>query len=237
MNYDSKPSPVVAAEPGSVRAEPDHVDSGSEAVTQLTLPSSEACGFFTRLQILGQYHQSYLLCQDVDDLVLVDQHAAHERIGFEKLRSSYSEGAVPSQALLFPEVLELDFRSASALEDNRDELERLGFDIEPFGGKSFALKAIPQVLKNRNVGQLVVDVALELEKIGRAGQLQDSIDEILILMSCHGVIRANQALTTVEIKALLQELDQIDFKANCPHGRPVMQRLTLAEVERLFRRQ
>jgi DNA mismatch repair protein MutL len=237
MNYDSKPSPAVAAEPGSVRAEPDHIDSGSEAVTQMTLPSSETCGFFTRLQVLGQYHQSYLLCQDVDDLVLVDQHAAHERIGFEKLRSSYSEGAVPSQALLFPEVLELDFRSASALEDNRDELERLGFDIEPFGGKSFALKAIPQVLKNRNVGQLVVDVALELEKIGRAGQLQDSIDEILILMSCHGVIRANQALTTVEIKALLQELDQIDFKANCPHGRPVMQRLTLAEVERLFRRQ
>ena len=204
---------------------------------QLVLPESEPAGFFSGLKILGQYHQSYLLCQDGDDLVLVDQHAAHERIGFEKLRAAYAEGSVPSQNLLFPEVLELDFRSATALKENCAELERLGFEIEPFGGKSFALKAVPQVLGNRDVGQLVIDVALELEKIGRAGQLQESIDEILILMACHGVIRANQALMTEEIKALLCELDRIDFKAHCPHGRPVMQRLTLAEIERLFRRQ
>jgi len=208
-----------------------------EAVEQMILPESESAGFFSRLKILGQYHQSYLLCQDGDDLVLVDQHAAHERIGFEKLRASYAEGLVPSQSLLFPEVLELDFRSAAALEENGEELEKLGFDIEPFGGKSFALKAVPQVLAGRNAGQLVVDVALELEKVGRAGGLQESIDEILILMACHGVIRANQALTTEEIKALLRELDRIDFKAHCPHGRPVMQRLSLAEVERLFKRQ
>ncbi len=209
----------------------------SSAEDQLELPETEAGGFFSRLQILGQYHQSYLLCQDGDDLILVDQHAAHERVGFEKLRHAYAAGLVPSQTLLFPEILELDYRSATALEENRSELERLGFDIEPFGGKSFALKSIPQVLINRDAGQLVIDVALELEKIGRAGQLQESIDEILILMACHGVIRANQALTTQEIKSLLSQLDKIDFKANCPHGRPVTQRLSLAEVERLFRRQ
>lgn len=212
-------------------------EGGSSAAEQLSLPQSETEGFFSRLQILGQYHQSYLLCQDADDLILVDQHAAHERIGFEKLRQTYTQGSVPSQALLFPEILELDFRSATALEENRVELGRLGFEIEPFGGKSFALKSIPQVLINRNVGELVVDVALELEKIGRTGQLQESIDDILILMACHGVIRANQALSTLESKALLRELDSIDFKANCPHGRPVMQRLTLTEIERLFRRQ
>ncbi|MDX2495132.1 MAG: DNA mismatch repair endonuclease MutL [Desulfuromusa sp.] len=205
--------------------------------TQYVLPGSEATGFFSRLQILGQYHQSYLLCQDGADLILIDQHAAHERVGFEKLRHAYAAGTIPSQTLLFPEVLELDFNSAAALGDNQHELESLGFEIEPFGGKSFALKAIPQLLENRNAARLVVDVALELERIGRTGQLRESIDEILILMACHSVIRANQALAVVEIKALFQELDQIDFKANCPHGRPVMQRMTLTEVERLFRRQ
>lgn len=207
-----------------------------QSESQYTLPGSEATGFFTGLQILGQYHQSYLLCQDGADLILIDQHAAHERVGFEKLRHAYAAGTITSQTLLFPEVLELDFNSATALGDNLQELANLGFEIEPFGGKSFALKAIPQLLGNKDAVKLVVDVALELERIGRTGQLRESIDEILILMACHSVIRANQALATVEIKALFQELDQIDFKANCPHGRPVMQRMTLLEVERLFRR-
>ncbi len=206
-----------------------------EAV-QFDLPSTEQQGFFAALKILGQYHQSYLLCQDGDDLLLIDQHAAHERIGFEKLKASFSAGAVASQTLLFPEVLELDFRSAAALNDYRPQLEKLGFDIEPFGGKSYALKAIPQLLPNRDVAQLLIDVALEIERIGKTGQLEESIDEVLILMACHGVIRANQALTTEESRALLRDLDRVDFKAHCPHGRPVMQRLTLSEVERLFRR-
>jgi len=220
---------------------PSSPQTGSEdqSVTgnQYVLPGSEAAGFFSRLQILGQYHQSYLLCQDGADLIMIDQHAAHERVGFEKLRHAYAAGTIPSQTLLFPEVLELDFNSAAALGDNQHELASLGFEIEPFGGKSFALKAIPQLLENRNAARLVVDVALELERIGRTGQLRESIDEILILMACHSVIRANQALADIEIRGLFQELDQIDFKANCPHGRPVMQRMTLTEVERMFRRQ
>ncbi len=204
--------------------------------SQYVLPGSEQRGFFSGLQLLGQYHQSYILCQDSADLILIDQHAAHERVGFEKLRHAYAAGTIPSQTLLFPEVLELDFNSATALGENQDELASLGFDIEPFGGKSFALKAIPQLLGNKDAVKLVVDVALELERIGRAGQLRESIDEILILMACHSVIRANQSLAPVEIKALFQELDQIDFKANCPHGRPILQRMTLSEIERLFRR-
>jgi len=193
-------------------------------------------GFFTGLQLLGQYHQSYLLCQDGDDLVLIDQHAAHERIGFEKLKMAYLNGNVERQQLLFPEMLELDFRSADALLAHCDELSQLGFELEPFGGKSFALKAVPPLLKDAPVGQLVVDVALELDRIGKSGQFQERIDEILILMACHGVLRANQALTREESRALLRELDQVDFKAHCPHGRPVMQRMALADIEKMFRR-
>ena len=214
--------------------QPLHTES--DRSPQYSLPGSTADGFFSSLQILGQYHQSYILCQDGADLILIDQHAAHERVGFEKLRHAYSAGEIPSQTLLFPEVLELDFNSAAALDANQQELEKLGFEIEPFGGKSFALKAVPLLLINRDAARLVVDVALELERIGKTGQLRESIDDILIMMACHSVIRANQALETVEIKALFKELDQIDFKANCPHGRPVIQRMTLTEVERLFRR-
>ena len=229
----------VATTISSLSSPPDQLifPENSTSYTQYTLPGSESSGFFSRLQILGQYHQSYILCQDGSDLILIDQHAAHERVGFEKLRHAYTAGKIPSQALLFPDVLELDFNSATALSENRQELELLGFEIEPFGGKSFALKAIPQLLEKRNVSGLVVDIALELERIGHAAQLRESIDEVLILMACHSVIRANQALSNLEITSLFQELDRIDFKANCPHGRPVIQRMTLTEIERLFRRQ
>ncbi len=220
------PEPLVNGEGRAVNREP----------VQSLLPGATSDGYFSRLQILGQFHQSYILCQDGDDLILIDQHAAHERVGFEKLRHSYAAGNIPSQTLLFPEILELDFNSATVLAEQTGELAALGFEIEPFGGKSFALKAIPQLLGNKSAARLVVDVALELERVGRTGQLRDSIDEVLIMMACHSVIRANQALSILEIKALFKELDLIDFKANCPHGRPVMQRLTLAEVERLFRR-
>lgn len=216
--------------------QPEHVHEDVSG-TQYVLPGSDGDGFFSGLQILGQYHRSYILCQDGEDLVLVDQHAAHERVGFESLRLSYSEGNVPSQTLLFPEILDLDFNSATALNDNLSDLSALGFEVEPFGGKSFALKAVPQLLDGGSAAQLVVDVALDLERIGRTGQLRDSIDDVLILMACHSVVRANQTLSVAEIKSLFREMDKIDFKANCPHGRPVLQRLTLTEVEKLFRRQ
>jgi DNA mismatch repair protein MutL len=239
-------APYPAAHPRDWRQqEPDRpaipaaataADLAAAPAQQEILPGSAPAGFFAALKILGQYHQSYILCQHGDDLLLVDQHAAHERVGFEKLKEAYSRGAVPSQQLLFPEVLELDYNSAAALSDNLDELARLGFEIDPFGGKSFALKAAPALLATTELARLVTDVALELERIGRVGQLQESIDDVLILMACHRVVRANQALSPPEIKALFADLDRIDFKGNCPHGRPVMARLTLYEVERLFRR-
>lgn len=202
---------------------------------QAVLPGTTR-GFFSSLQVLGQYHQTYILCQQENDLLLIDQHAAHERVGFEKLKAFYERGRVPTQRLLFPEVFDLDYNSAAALEDNLAELERLGFDVEPFGGKSFAVKAVPALLTSESVIRLVTDVALDIERFGREGRLSESIDNVLIRMACHRVVRANQALSQEEIRALFADLDQVDFRAHCPHGRPVFARLTLYEVERLFRR-
>lgn len=192
--------------------------------------------YFSNLRYLGQYHNSYLLCQDGDDLLLIDQHAAHERIGFEKLKASYLNEEIEQQSLLFPEMLELDFRSAQALEDHLDDLARLGFDVAPFGGKSFALKAVPHLLAGTDNGRLIVDIALELEQTGSGSGLVEKLDEMLIMMACHGVIRANQSLDPREARALLEQLDTVDFKANCPHGRPVMQKMYLSNIEKMFRR-
>lgn len=193
-------------------------------------------GFFSGLTVLGQYRRSYILCQDGDDLVLIDQHAAHERIGFERLRAEYRQGKLARQALLFPAVLEFDFREAALFQEHLEDLGRLGFEIEPFGGKAFLLKAIPHLLDSSAAEQLVRDVVNEIAAIGRSALADEGIEAVLILMACHGVVRANQTLATEQIRALLRDLDAVDFSAHCPHGRPVMKRLSLVEIERMFKR-
>ncbi len=227
--------PAAGKEPSAGFSSPPEMNAVNSAGQQDVLPGTTK-GFFSSLHVLGQYHQTYILCQQDEDLLLIDQHAAHERVGFEKLKDFYERGRVPRQQLLFPEILELDYNSAAALEDNLVELERLGFEVEPFGGKSFAIKAVPTLLASGSVIRLVTDVALDIERFGREGRLSESIDNVLIRMACHRVVRANQALNQEEIRALFADLDQVDFRGNCPHGRPVLARLTLYEVERLFRR-
>lgn len=210
------------------------------ADTPFVLPeppiAETAGGFFSSLLVIGQYRRSFIVCQDGDDLVLIDQHAAHERIGFERLRAEFRKGRVERQALLFPAMLEFEFREAAQLNGHLGELEQLGFELEPFGGRTFALKAIPRLLGDGRAEQLVRDVAAELVALGNSGLVEAAVDEILLLMACHGMVRANQALTAAEINALLHDLDRVDFSAHCPHGRPVLKRLPLAEVERMFRR-
>ncbi len=196
----------------------------------------EDLGFFRSLRYLGQFHNCYLLCQHDDDLLLVDQHAAHERIRFEQLRNDFRRGGVARQALLFPQVVEFDFKGAAHLGQNLAVLERFGFEVEPFGGKSFAVKALPAVLQQADAERLLRDVAADLEVVGQSGVPEDVLDDFLMRLACHGVVRANQALAPSEVRALLADLDRVDFKAHCPHGRPVLVRLTLGEIERLFKR-
>jgi DNA mismatch repair protein MutL len=193
-------------------------------------------GVFSPMEILGQFHRSYILCQDGADLVLIDQHAAHERIAFEQLRSQFSSGRLESQTLLLPVVLEVDFRMADALHQHLDSLTDLGFGIEPFGPRSLVVKAIPQLLVHCDAERLLLDVAADLVVLSRSGRVEETMDELLMKMACHNTVRANQVLSTVQIRELLRELDQVDFSAHCPHGRPVMKRLSLVEVERMFHR-
>jgi DNA mismatch repair protein MutL len=202
------------------------------------LPRSEAPkAFFSSLRVIGQFRGSYIVAQDGDDLLLIDQHAAHERIGFERLRSQYREGRLERQSLLFPRVLEFDHREAESLMRQKSELERLGFELDPFGGKTFALKTVPILLvETLDPERLLRDVAEDLSAIGKSSRMEEAIEQVLIRMACHRVIRANQPLAIPQMTALLSELDTVNFSGNCPHGRPVLKRLGLAEIERMFRR-
>jgi DNA mismatch repair protein MutL len=222
--------PALSSLPRLAESVPDYV----AADAPMTSPVS--AGRFAAMTVLGQYHNSYLLCQEGDDLLLIDQHAAHERIGYERLRRQFYGNGIVRQGLLFPVVLELDFRAAAQLAQQRDELSRFGFDVEPFGGNAFVLKGVPQLLSESAAELLLRDVCAELDSLGSSSLLAEHFDHLLMTMACHGAVRANQALGLSQMRALLADLDQVDFGGHCPHGRPVLHRFTLAEVGRLFRR-
>jgi len=187
-------------------------------------------------RLIGQYLNSYLICQAGDELVLVDQHAAHERIGFERLRQQMAADGIASQHLLFPVVIELEHRESAVLAEHLVDFNRFGFEVEAFGGRSFTVKAVPAITADVDVERLIRDLAAELNLIGRAGKLDDEIDRVLSVIACHSMVRANQALSSSEMQQLLKALAEIDFGSCCPHGRPVMYRLAKRDVEKFFHR-
>jgi len=187
-------------------------------------------------RLIGQYLNSYLVCQAGSDLLLIDQHAAHERVGFEKLKRQLATTGIERQALLFPTVIELDHRQTALISEQLTDFARLGFDLAPFGGRAFTVTAVPQLLAAADPERLIRDVAEELAEVGRGGGLDAAVDQVLVTMACHAMVRANQALTRPEMEALIAELAGIDFASHCPHGRPVMRRMSRAEIERLFHR-
>ena len=206
--------------------------------TPFVFPAKEdiPTGPFSSLTVIGQFHNSYLVCQDRNELVLVDQHAAHERIGFERLREQFCAEGIVRQDLMFPVVMEYDFKEAAHLAQNLDELARFGFEVEPFGGNAFVLKSIPQLMDGVEAEQLVRDVAAELGTLGESALIEEALEHILMTIACHHSVRANQSLSLPQMEALLRELDQVDFSGHCPHGRPVVQKMTLHEIERMFKR-
>ena len=193
-------------------------------------------GPFGRLRVIGQFLGTYIICQDGDELVLVDQHAAHERVRFEQLKAQlYSQG-IERQGLMFPEVIEFDARRAATFSGHLDELARLGFELEEYGPNAYALRSQPRLMSASSGRELVQDIASELDELGRSQKIEESLEEILVTMACHSAVRAHHELSMTEVDALFRDLDQIDFKANCPHGRPILFRLAVSEIEKLFKR-
>lgn len=191
---------------------------------------------FSQLKVLGQLRNTYIVCESDDGLVLIDQHAAHERIVFESLKSAYSQSAVPVQGLLLPETIELRHREATILETLIEELNALGLAMEAFGGTTYVIRSVPALLKDKPAKPLVMEILDKAAEIDLVSDLQHLIDESLVIMACHGAIRANQKLAPEQIRALLEQLDHIDNPSHCPHGRPTYIIRTFRQVEKDFKR-
>jgi DNA mismatch repair protein MutL len=191
---------------------------------------------FSSLRIIGQLHNTYLVCESEDGLVLIDQHAAHERVVFEALKSGYSDSATATQGLLIPETLELSHREASILDTLLKDLGDIGVGIEPFGGRTYLIRSVPDILAGKPAGPLVMEIIEKVAEIGLASGLHRSVDECLIIMACHGAIRARERLSNEQMKTLLRQLDGLDNATHCPHGRPILIRQSLYQIERDFKR-
>jgi DNA mismatch repair protein MutL len=229
------PFPVSPPPPQTVPAREREVPP-PEGQAGLPLSPPTSAGYFASLRVVGQAHRLYIVCEGRDELVLVDQHAAHERIQFERLREAFQEGRVPSQPLLFPVTLELGPLEREAVEAYAGELARLGFEVEPFGSGTVALKAAPTMLSGDEAPRTAVELLAELARVGRASALTERIEALLATVACHAAVRAGDALSVPECEALLRDLDRVDYRGNCPHGRPVVLRARVAELERGFHR-
>lgn len=193
-------------------------------------------GFFSSLYILGQILGCYLVCSSPHGLVLIDQHAAHERIFFEKFRQQLNGGDVQKQSLLIPQTVELTAGELMLLEQRLPALERFGFLLEPFGPDSYAITAVPALLPEGDYRPIVRQMVAELAEVENSEKLRQHLEGRLATMACHSVIRANRKLEMSEMRELLRELDQIEFATQCPHGRPVLVEFSQDELDRMFKR-
>jgi DNA mismatch repair protein MutL len=197
---------------------------------------TSAAGFFSSMNVLGQILGCYIVCSSSRGLALIDQHAAHERVLYERLRREMESGSVATQSLLIPQSLELTGGEAMLLESQMAALERLGFMLEPFGPNAQAITAVPALLPEGDYRPMLRQMVAELAEVEKSERLRQQLDERLATIACHSVIRANRLLEMREMQALLSELDQIDFATQCPHGRPVLLEFSREELEKMFKR-
>jgi DNA mismatch repair protein MutL len=193
-------------------------------------------GPFADWNPLGQIRGTYILCETPEGLAIVDQHAAHERITFEALRQAHAGRPIESQGMLLPETIDLSHGEAEVLERLMAEMGRMGLVIEPFGGTTFVIKAVPVLLGKGSVAGVVRDVVERIAEVGFGSGLEKVIEECLVTIACHNSIRAHQRLSDAEMRALLDQLGQCENPSHCPHGRPTWIRWTVRELEKAFGR-
>jgi DNA mismatch repair protein MutL len=193
--------------------------------------------FFAGLSYIGQLHRTYLVCESEGELVLIDQHAAHERVAYARLVAAHGRREVRRQRLLFPLPIEVDEASAAVVGGaGQATLDALGFEVERAGARVVRVRAVPEMLKDADPKPLLRDVLGQLVEGTPTAETLEGIDHVLATMACHSVVRAGDVLGRSEAVGLLAQLDGVDLRSHCPHGRPVMLRLPLGEIERRFGR-
>ncbi|HIJ88038.1 MAG TPA: DNA mismatch repair endonuclease MutL [Desulfuromonadales bacterium] len=228
----------VTGEPSGVPSRPHETVREPVTPFEAEPPHSppQATGYFSSLAVIGQFHSEYILCQSDTELVVIDQHAASERVAYQRLKQQCQSGSIESQRLLFPETIELSFSEVAVAVRFNADLAGIGFELEPFGGTTLMVSAAPRIVARKNPLLLIRDILADLMSFGTSAAFTDALDGLLSRIACHSVIRGVHLLDNRQIKELLQQMDQTDFAASCPHGRPVSHVVTLAELQKIFKR-
>jgi DNA mismatch repair protein MutL len=232
---DSEPRAPALQHPLGLGFEP-HPDAAASGASGSTPSPGGGVPMYSQLRVIGQLFAGYVALESDEGLILVDQHAAHERVTFEKLRAELRGGGVQVQAMLTPRTVELSPARAAQIQAALPELRAMGFDVEPFGPAALLLKGTPAVFGPDGAAHLLSDM---IESMGESGWRQNgeaAFEELLKQLACHGSVRVGRVLEPAEIRALLADLDRTEFKTNCPHGRPVHIRFQRGQIERMFRR-
>lgn len=223
LEPDSPWSPPHASEPGLDVAE--HQAQAAAPTPDWPLGVARA-----------QLHETYVVAQTRDGIVIVDQHAAHERLVYERMKKMIAETGVQRQQLLVPEIVDLDEAEARRILERADELEELGLVVEAFGPGAVAVRETPALLKRLDVQGLIRDLADDLAETDQALSLKEKLEDVVGTMACHGSVRSGRRLTGDEMNALLREMEATPHSGQCNHGRPTYVELKLADIERLFGR-
>ena len=208
----------------------------SDAAAPQPMPDDAPGGMPPLGYAVAQLHGIYILAENADGLVVVDMHAAHERIGYEKLKAAHDGAGLRTQPLLVPASLAVSEREADVAEREAGTLARLGFEVQRSGPQSLLLRSVPALLAHGDVEALLRDVLADLREHGSTRRVDDTRDALLATMACHGAVRANRRLTLPEMNALLREMEATERSGQCNHGRPTWTRFSLAEMDRWFLR-
>lgn len=237
--FDATRSPYRPLEGGFGEAAQANFDAGPIASADARAGTDEIPEQLLRTQLgaaRAQVHENYIVAQTEDSLIIVDQHAAHERLVYEALKQALQARPVPAQMLLIPEIVDLPEDDASRLAAHADVLRRFGLGLERFGPGAVAVRETPSMLGETDVGQLIRDLADEIADTDTADTLKERLDKIAATMACHGSVRSGRRLRPEEMNALLRQMEATPGSGTCNHGRPTYIELKLSDIERLFGR-
>lgn len=207
------------------------VDSGVPAESEVEHDQCPPMGY-----AIAQLHGVYILAQNDQGLIVVDMHAAHERIVYERMKQSFEQDVVRSQPLLVPMSLAVSQREADCADEQSNTFKRLGFELARMGEETIVVRQVPVSLAKGNIEQLIRDVLSDMLVYGESKRIEQHINELLGTMACHGAVRANRQLTLPEMNALLRDMEQTERSGQCNHGRPTWSQMTMADLDKLFMR-